>query len=206
MYCITRQEMKFNDLTIPARTKGTIITTNNCNSISPNCCIKVRVEFSFSNISRDDIYNDLEKNNYPFNPISKQTGIVVTLPSKLIYLVSTTNEESIPQWQAEKLLSNEKLKKIKHQYNKHNLCYYIDVYVLRDIIDELEQEFSDWVQKNCTFETLTEENVDDHPLFEVGDRILENISNFEDRKLEYQNKLENATGYTYDFKGGLIWA
>ena len=39
----------------------------------------------------------------------------------------------------------------------------------------------------------------------IGDRLLINVDDFNTGKLRHQRILEEATGFTYNFAGGLIW-
>ncbi|MNP72343.1 hypothetical protein D3C76_1688770 [compost metagenome] len=68
---------------------------------------------------------------------------------------------------------------------------------------------NEWIHNNCEFVELTEEEIENGEGFDgaqAGDRTLSDsgLEKFYIKKLEYQNKLE-TTGFTYDFKGGLIW-
>lgn len=109
---------------------------------------------------------------------------------------------TLNEWQVKEILGEDKSKYIRQ-------TPYIRQYFLSDVVNCLEEEFSDWVQDNCHFRKLTKRDIENGDGFDganPGDRILspKDIEQFNKKKIKYQNRLE-ITGFTYDFKGGLIW-
>jgi hypothetical protein len=110
-------------------------------------------------------------------------------------------------WQLEKIFGKDN---VPQNLLKGKYAYYCKDARLQDVVEYLEEEFAEWVQENCEFITLTEEDIENGFGFddaEEGDTTLsqKGIEQFENKCLEYQNKLE-VTGFTYDFQGGLTWS
>lgn len=212
MYCLTKYEMKFGDVVVPARTKGIVInkiTTDTVNAPG----VYVSMAISNHDINKDVIHNEkiVQKGCRNVNSASLFGVVVDTNTSSVCMDASDKNYfyTGLYDWQLERIFGKGKIPENliigKHKYNGKDAK-------LRDVVDYLEDEFSEWVQKCCEFYTLTEEDIEkdieDRDCFdgaEAGDTILspKGLEQFYAKQLEYQNKLE-TTGFTYDFKGGLI--
>lgn len=200
MKCITRNKMKFNELVIPARTKGTIIwplksfLTPNVPGVSVGIAIALK-DIDFHN---KDVNNELEKETLYGYTKNQMDGITFSTKTNQIYIIPEYmyyDDYKLSLWQAGKILDKEKLDEIEPKFAK---------YPLFEIIETLEEEFADWVTDNCKFKKITKREAENYLLFEAGDKVLVDQEKFANKKLEYQKRLETS-GFTYNFKGGLIW-
>lgn len=110
-------------------------------------------------------------------------------------------------WQFEKIFGKDNIPQQlligKHKYNGKDAR-------LQDVVDYLDEEFAEWVRKNCEFRTIDEDDIENDwrfSDFEVGDETLSDrgLEQFDKKCLEYKNRLE-TTGFTYEFTGGLHWS
>lgn len=212
MYCITRNDMKFGDYFIPARTKAIVINKPAYREANiPGLYLDIAIRLSDAAlkqrktvpINEVEVGNELESTHYQR---SKMVGIEIQTNGEHVFMDagdSFYNDSMIAEWEVKKIFPNgvpEALEKAP---------YHINQYMLQSIIDYLENEFAEWVQKNCDFHKLTKRDIENGEGFDgacPGDRILSNsgMEQFDKKKNEYQARLETI-GFTYDFKGGLIW-
>ena len=209
MYCLTRYEMKFGDVVIPARTKCTVInkiTTDTVNALG----VDVRLAVDNYSIKKKNTENENKVTEYHRNiNDSALIGMTVSTSTTAVYMDAGDElyrYKGIYDWSLERIFGRDKVPEQlflgKHKYNGCDAR-------LRDVIDYLENEFNEWIMNNCEFYSLTEDDIENGEGLggsEPGDQILsENgLEQFYKKKLEYQNKLETI-GFTYDFTGGLIW-
>lgn len=208
MKCITRHEMKFGDVVIPARTE----------------CIIVNKPKTYT-VNAPGVQLNIVINNYDLKlPDKENENKVIEFrnninDASLIGLYIHTNTQSVYMYADDDMykdygLYDWELKNIFGEGNVHeNLIIGKHVYngkdaKLSDVVEYLEEEFSEWVSEKCEYMTITEDNIEDYDFyeFEIGDTTLSDLGlkQFEEKCLEYKKKLE-TTGFTYDFKGGLIW-
>lgn len=219
--CITRYDMKFGDYFIPARTKAVVINKLNSTTVdAPGVWLKISVnlfdmfpeEKKMKGIPANltQINNELEIKSYG-DTSSQLVGITITTNATQVYLdAGARHYEGVTlyDYQVKKIFNGsipENIKKNGHSVWKT----YKDKYDLSFIIEYLEEEFAEWVQQNCQFRTLTEDDIENGIGFdgaEPGDTILseKGYTQFSKKQLEYMKRLE-VTGFTYSFGGGLIW-
>lgn len=212
MNCIIKNDMKFGEYFIPARTKATVINKPKYKEAGvPGLDLYLAISLwdislmqeKSSLISEVEIKNELEKNNRD----TVMTGITVRTDGTKVFMDAGDEfyeKATISEHQAKKVLD---MDEIPTEIEKDN--YNVRPYYLRSIIDYLENEFSKWVQCNCEFYTYTEEDIENRDCLsfaEAGDTTLsqKGLEQFELKKMEYQSKLEKI-GFTYEFEGGLIW-
>lgn len=210
MKCITRYEMKFGDIIVPARTQCRIINKpDTFTADASGVQINVVVENYDINAEYKENENKVIKYRYNVNDASL-SGIFIRTNTQSVYMNAGDKmywDYGLYDWQLEKIFDKGN---IPEGLFKGKYAYYGKDAKLQDVIEYLEEEFAEWVQENCEFIALTEEDIEDGLGFddaEEGDTTLSQngIEQFEKKCLEYQNKLE-TTGFTYDFKGGLIWS
>ena len=204
LYCITRNEMKFGDIVVPARTRCRIIYISDTNTVdAPG--VQVTAYVNLFQLGKKDVKNENIRNTYESR--ASMTGIVIHTNTKAVYVNADSERywyKKLYKWEVEKIFP-EGIPDciIEEEYGK-------PTYPLQSVVEYLEEQFAKWVKQNCEFKEVTEEDIENgecHEDCEPGDRILSQtgIEQFEAKKLEMQNLLERATGFTYDFKGGLIW-
>lgn len=206
MYCLTRYEMKFGDIVIPARTKCSVINKITSNTVNaPGIDVKLSVD-NYT-IRKPYIENENRIILYSQNVnLACLEGIVIDTNTEAVYMDAGDRlyfNSGLYAWELSKIFGEEKVPKhlLIEQYNGKDAK-------LRNVIDCLEDEFGEWVENNCDFIILSKEDIENGECFDgagVGDKMLSDfgIEQFNKKKLEYQKKLE-PTGFTYDFKGGLI--
>lgn len=209
MKCITRYEMKFEDIIVPARTTCRIINkpdifTTDASGVQ----IGVVVDNYYINVENKENENKVIKFRSNVNN-GCLSGIFIRTNTQSVYIDAGDymyRDYGLYDWQLEKIFGKDNVPQnlLKGKYD-----YYGKDAKLQDVIEYLEEEFAEWVQNNCEFITLTEEDIEEGFGFdgaEEGDSTLsqKGIEQFEKKLLEYQNRLE-TTGFTYDFRGGLIW-
>lgn len=211
MKCITRYDMKFGDIIIPARTECTIINNKN---YSPNCPgVFMDVIVNNWDIDKKEIENEflIKEYNSSINK-AKLTGIVLTTNTQSVFVDANNKyyyDYMLSEYQLEKIFSENNIpKEIKIYKNKYLKNGEAKLY---DVIEYFEEKLHDWVCKNCEFQEVSQEQLDNGEInsdFDVGMKVLTDIGleQFYNKSMEYKNKLEQATGLTYNFKGGLIWA
>lgn len=213
MYCLTRRKMKFGDVEIPARTKGYVIE-NDKKFYEPNCHVQLNIFIPFRHLGNiKNIINDLEeKSGFRNYTATEMNGYSFHTKTNEIYLDAEDRRyynHKISKWKADLLFPGNKLddfkeyikplEKFKNKWDK-------DEIFLDDVIGYLELQMINWVEQNGEFRVLEEGDEQlDYGDWEVGDRLLVNVNDFNTEKLHIQGKLEEATGFTYDFDGGLIW-
>lgn len=209
MYCLTRYEMRFGNIVVPARTKCMVINEVNTDTVdAPGVYIRILVKNHDINLNRMQNENKVIKHHSNVNQATL-CGIVIDTDTTAVYMDAGDKlyfNTGVYDWQLEKIFGKENVPQNlllgKYGYNCKDAS-------LQSVIDCLEDDFSSWVMENCEFHTLTEEDIENGDGFdgaEPGDTILSDagLSQFYKKQLEYQNKLETI-GFTYDFKGGLIW-
>lgn len=195
MYAITIKEMKFGDLYVPARTKCLIVSELDFDSVNnPEKVIKIMIESYF--------LGELSKNNSLPTGHAILSGYTISTTLKNVFLDVSHNlfsSREVTNMELEKVFGKDNIPKILQKVSRVELF---------DLIYLMEKEFSAWIDKNCSFYSVKEEDVinGEYASFNVGDKILssESIDLYFDKKQEYQNKLENI-GLTYNFKGSLIF-
>ena len=209
MKCITRYEMKFGDIVVPARTTCKII--NKADTFTADASgVQINIVIDNYYINAEDKQNENEVIKFKSNVNDAcLSGIFIRTNTQSVYMDAGDymyKDYGLYDWQLEKIFGKdnipEGLFKGKHVYNGKDAK-------LQDVVWYLEDEFSEWVSENCEFTTLTEEDIENglgSDGAEEGDSILsqKGIEQFEKKCLEYQNRLE-TTGFTYDFQGGLSW-
>lgn len=209
MKCITRYEMKFGDIIVPARTTCRI--TNKPNTFTVDASgvqINVVVDNYDINIDNKENENKVIKYRYNVNNASL-SGILIRTNTQSVYMDAGDKmywDYGLYDWQLEKIFGKDN---VPEGILKGKYAYYGKDARLQDVVEYLEEEFAEWVQENCEFIILTEEDIENGFGFddaEEGDTTLsqKGIEQFDKKLLEYQNRLE-ITGFTYDFRGGLIW-
>lgn len=211
MYCLIKNEMKFGDYVIPARTKATVINTPNCRESNvPGLDLYLAIslkEIAFK-INKDTLLSELEiKDELNNGGETVMTGITIWTNGNKVLMDAGDNfydEATLYEHQVIKVLGvSEMPQRIEiAQYTRNK-------YYLEDLVSYLEDQFAEWVQNNCEFYTYTEEDIENGECYadaEAGDTTLSDkgIEQFEKKKVEYQSMLERI-GFTYDFNGGLIW-
>ena len=209
MYCLTRYEMKFGKEIIPARTKATIINKLDTDTVdAPG--VNVRLAINNYDIHKRDINNENKIIEY-YNNVNEAAleGIIIDTNTQAVYMNAGDKfyyYTGLYDWQLEKIFGKDnvpnKLLLGRFKYNGKDAK-------LMDVIDYLEDEFAEWVKNNCEFCILSEEDIENGDCIdgaEAGDETLsaKGLEQFYTKQLEYQNRLE-TTGFTYDFKGGLVW-
>lgn len=210
MKCITRYEMKFGDIIVPARTTCRIINKpNTFTADASGVQIGVVVDNYYINVENKENENKVIKFRSNVNN-GCLSGIYISTNTQSVYMDAGDRvywDYGLYDWQLEKIFGKDN---VPQNLLKGKYAYYGKDAKLQDVIEYLEEEFAEWVQDNCEFMTLTEEDIEDNLGFdgaEEGDTTLSQngIEQFEKKLLEYQNRLE-TTGFTYDFRGGLIWS
>ncbi|MDT8718300.1 hypothetical protein IAI10_16655 [Clostridium sp. 19966] len=212
MYCLIKNDMKFGEYFIPARTKARVIGKPNYKEANvPGLDLYLAITLwdivlmqkKSALISEVEIKNELDEK-------SKDTvmvGITIRTDGTTVFMDAGADfyeDATISEYQVKKVLGMDDIpKEIKKDQ------YTVRPYYLRSVIEYFESEFAKWVQDNCEFYTYTEEDIangDCTSDAEAGDTTLseKGLEHFENKKLEYQEKLEKI-GFTYDFKGGFIW-
>lgn len=209
MYCLTRYQMKFGKETIPARTKAIVINKVTTDTVdAPGVYIKLAID-NFT-LHKKDINNENEVIIYHVN-VNDATlgGIIIDTNTQAVYMDAQDKlyyYTGLYDWQLEKIFGKDNIPNNlflgKYKYNGKDAK-------LMDVIDYLDDEFAEWVNNNCEFCILSEEDIQNGDCFdgaEAGDKTLseKELEQFYAKQLEYQNRLE-TTGFTYEFKGGLIW-
>jgi len=216
MYCLTRNNMKFGDYFIPARTIAKVINKPEYKAANIHG-LHLHIAISLFNmapeesriagipVSQTRINNELDPKSLS-ETTSQMFGITLSTIGTEVFLDAGDNfykDAGISKWQAEKIFPNgipNQIEKPPYENNK---------YFLRDIIGYLDNEFAEWVKDNCGFYELSEEDIENGEGLsgsEEGDKILtvHGLEQFEEKRTEYQNRLE-VIGFTYNFKGGLIF-
>ena len=209
MKCITRYEMKFGDIMVPARTECYLIGKPNIYSPSaPGVQISVIVR-NFD-LRLKDIENENKVIEYGYNVNEGSLdGHLIHTNTQSVYMYADDIYENygLYSYELEKIFGEGNVpdKLIlgeKHRYDGKDAKLF-------DVINYLEEEFAEWVNKNCDFMELTEDNIEDYEMndLEVGDTTLtqSGLADFEEKCMEYRKRLE-TTGFTYDFPGGLRWS
>ncbi len=213
MYCITRNDMKFGQYFIPARTKATIIGQPSSHSVNvPGVQLRLAVNLFDAHPKRKtgvpmpevQINDEVEGKGY-YPPDSYMTGITIWSHADRVYMDAGDEfyqYATLGKWELRKIFGEA----IPEEVVKENFC---GGYRLDTTIEYLENEFADWVHENCDFYELTEEDIENGLGFdgaESGNTTLSprGMQKFEDKQLEYKKRLE-VIGFTYEFKGGLIW-
>ena len=200
--------MKFGEYFIPKGTKCTVINKLDTATVdAPGVHLKLSISLwdirknEPCKVSEVQIPDELSGNRYPPTLI----GIVINTNTQNVFLDAGDKlyfNNQLYGWQVQKVLGEiipESITKAEHSNN----------YRLDSVVDFLEDEFSEWVKTNCHFRKLTKRDIENGEGFdgaEAGDKTLSDkgMQQFEKKKREYQKRLETI-GFTYDFKGGLIW-
>lgn len=214
MYCITREDIKFGEYFIPARTRAIVISKLlprevNLPGVQLFITVKLfdirRCKSIGEQIGKNPINNELEEfqiMSYGYAK-SQMTGIEIITRSDKVYLGAEDplfTHATLSKQQVKNILGeNVPGSIIKAGNNKE--------YLLFSVIRHMENEFAQWVHKNCKFYTLNKQDIEDGEAFtgaEPGDRMLtdKGYEQFYLKQLEYKNRLE-TTGWTFEFEGGL---
>lgn len=171
MKCITRNELTFNNITIPARTECRIIESyrldNYINDANHNATIIVRLPI----------------------PQGVIDGVCIKLPLNEIYICADNFEfrnYKVNMWKVEKLFKDNIIPNELYNKNQNGKI------LLLDIIFYLEDEFNKWVVTNCAIKRCSFEDTD-WEYIEPEDKCK-----YITKKMKYTNKLE-ILGFTYDF-------
>lgn len=209
MYCITRNDMKFGEYFIPARTKAEVINKPTYKQADlPGLQLRIVINLFdiHPNKGTGVPLSVAQKNNELKNgAFGQMYGIAIYTNAPQVYLDagdSFYQDSILSEWRVRKIFGEtipESIRKAEFERG----------YLLIDVVYCLEEEFSDWVQDNCHFRKLTKRDIENGDGFDgasPGDRMLsgKGLEQFHEKRLEYQKRLE-VTGFTYDFKGGLIW-
>lgn len=208
MKCITRYDMKFGDVVVPARTECIIVNKPDMFTVNASG-VQLNVVVNNYNLKLKDLENENKVFEHKYNVNNGSLcGIYIHTNTQSVYMYADDymyNDYGLYSWQLEKIFEKDNIPKAL--INKERL-YNRKHAQLLDVVEYLEEEFADWVRENCDMRALTEDDMDEYEFygFEIGDTTLtdEGLEKFEEKCLEYKNKLETI-GFTYDFKGGLIW-
>ncbi|RCX20909.1 hypothetical protein DFR58_101111 [Anaerobacterium chartisolvens] len=211
--CITRKDMKFGGYFIPARSKGVIINKPQYDKVVPG--LNLLISISLYNmrteeerkegvpLSHVERRNELE--SMDGSSSARMIGIVVCADGNQVYI------DGGHKFYEDAHLTGRQIERILGQIppGLHTDEYRKD-YKIRHVIDYMENDFAEWVGLNCEFKPLTKQDIENGEGFDgaaPGDRVLSDagLEAFFSKQREHQNKLEAATGFTYGFKGGLIW-
>ena len=212
MNCIIKNDMKFGEYFIPAGTEARVINTPKYKEAGvPGLDLYLAISFldiqlmqrKSVSINEIEIKDELEKNNRD----TVMTGITIRTNGTKVLMDAGDEfyaKATISEYQAKKVLG---MSEVPNEIRKDE--YHANPYYLESIIYYLENEFSKWVKCNCEFYTCTEEDIENDEslrFVEPGTSVLsqKGLKQFESKKIEYQNMLERI-GFTYNFKGGLIW-
>lgn len=208
MKCITRYEMKFGDIIVPERTECIIVNKPNTYTVNASG-VQLNVVINNYDLKLQNKENENKVIQFRSNVNNASLcGVYVHTNTQSVYMYADDymySDYGLYVWELEKIFGKENVPQNliigKHLYNGKDAK-------LSDVIDYLDEEFAEWVEENCEFETITEENIEDYEFydFEIGDTTLSNLGlkQFEDKCLEYKKRLE-ITGFTYNFTGGLNW-
>lgn len=209
--------MKFGEYLIPARTKATVIGKPNYHEVNiPGLQLRLAINLFDAHPKRKtgvpsfeiEFNNELEElENERFGKSkSYMTGICIWTQGDQVYMNAGDpfyERNNLTEWQMKKIFGENIPENIwKAEFGND--------YRLDSTIEYLEDEFAKWVQNNCDFHYLTEQDIESGEEgfdgAEPGDKILSNLgmNQFEEKQMEYINRLEKI-GFTYEFKGGLIW-
>ncbi|KLU63109.1 hypothetical protein CEB3_c05290 [Peptococcaceae bacterium CEB3] len=216
MYCITREDMKFGQYFVPARTKAKVISKPMYHDVGlPGLQLYIAIKLFDIHpnpkagagvpLSEVEINNELEGVRMNGSN-SKMEGIVVYTHGNQVYMDGGDEfyaSATLSKLMVQRIFGEDIPKFVDKAQYTH------DCYTLESVIGHLENEFSDWVKGNCDFKILTEEDIENGEGMdgsEPGDSVLSELGlkQFYEKQLEFQKKLE-VTGFTYEFKGGLIW-
>lgn len=212
MYCITRNEMKFGQFIVPKRTKCTVLNKLSSRTVdAPGVQVDVSILLWDMQQKKQCLVSEVQIKDEYTNKYNSSffDGITVSTNTENLFMDAGDEFYSncgLYDWQLEKIFGKnnvpEHLFLGKYEYNGADAK-------LSDVIEYLDEEFSKWVEENCEFYALTEEDIENGEGFdgaEPGDTTLSDkgLEAFYKKQLEYQNMLE-STGFTYNFKGGLIW-
>ncbi len=214
MYCLTRNDMKFGNYFVPARTRANLVFKPNSQTVNaPGIHLRIAISlFDMESeedkikgvpITKTEIENQLE-NKYCVH--NKMTGIVIDTDMTQVYM------DANDKFYSDVHLRKQNLEKVFGYIIPEEIekaPYYEDEYSLSSVIDYLDNQFSEWVQNNCHFRKVTKRDIENGDALDgaaPGDRQLSDrgLQEFNTKQLEYKNKLE-VTGFTYEFKGGLHW-
>ncbi|WP_195618698.1 hypothetical protein [Clostridium paraputrificum] len=208
MKCITRYDMKFGDILIPARTECIVVNKPNMYTVNSSG-VQLNIVVRNYDLKLKNIKNENKIIEYGSN-INEATlgGIYIHTNTQSVYMYADeyiNYDYELYLWQLEKIFGKNNIPDSLIMEDTLLMSKYA---TLLDVVEYLEEEFADWVKDNCDMRELTEDDMNEYEFygFEVGDTTLtdEGLAKFEKKCLEYKNKLETI-GFTYDFKGGLIW-
>lgn len=201
MYCILKNEMKFDDVIVPSRTKCRIISHLKSDALKEtNTIIELVIDNYFlGKVNIENENNIVLSDKYKGDFLS---GYYVVSNIDAIYL--DASDEKF----CDNRISKDDLNLIFGEENIPKVLKKIEEPTLFDVVYCLESAFSEWVNNSCDFKIVTEDDIEannEYDAFNPGDKILtiDCVPLYNSKKLEYQNKLEKI-GYTYDFKGGLL--
>lgn len=201
MNCIIKYDLKFNDILIPKRTKARIVSPMNTHITPDAPGVNVTLALYNHTINVTNQENEIECKGSAI-----LSGILISTNTQNIcieYNYRDHHMSSIYTWQLEKIYNPIPEYRAKQAINGNRN------YILDSVIDYMDEELAEWVRSNLKFQNVTKKMIRENDMDEelYGQSVLTNdsLNQFYIKQLEYQNKLEEATGYTYDFKGGLNW-
>ena len=213
MYFLIKNDMKFGEYFIKGRTRARVINKPRYKKVNiPGLDLYLALNLSEIELNKKEsvLVSDIEIKN-ELDEKSKDTvmvGITIRTDGTKVFMDAGDDfyeNATIYESQVKKVLNIESIPEgIKKAEYFSPTSYY-----LRGVVKYLEDEFANWVENNCEFYTYTKEDIENSNCredSEEGDTTLseKGIEQFENKKSEYQYKLEKI-GFTYDFKGGLVW-
>ncbi|NOW07837.1 hypothetical protein [Clostridium beijerinckii] len=213
MYCVIKNDMKFGEYFIKGGTKARVINKPNYKEANiPGLDLYLAINLSDIALQQKEsvleseirIKNELEERCHSN---TEMVGITLITDGTKVLMDAGADfyeEATIYDSQVKRVLEIENIPEKIKKAQYLNRPYY-----LRSIIEYLDNEFAQWVQDNCEFYVYTEEDIKNGDCWadaEPGDTTLSDkgIEQFKNKKIEYQKMLEKI-GFTYDFKGGLVW-
>jgi hypothetical protein len=213
MYCVIKNDMKFGEYFIKAGTKARVIGKPNYKQVNiPGLDLYLAVNLRDIALKQKEsvleseirIKNELEERCHSN---TEMVGITLMTDGTKVLMDAGADfyeEATIYESEVKKVLGTDNIPE-----NIEKAKYLQPPYYVSSLVQYLEDEFTKWVQDNCEFYTYTKEDIENGDCWEdaePGDTTLSEsgIEQFENKKIEYQKMLEKI-GFTYDFKGGLVW-
>jgi len=150
---------------------------------------KIKEKLEISNLDVRGLVINLQKKDFAINYIYREHSKIQIDSRKLV---------DIPLFK-----ENEHMEKIPSGWyigNERGTEYFIN-----EIIDVIENNFTQWVEQNTKTRKIFKYEKDDFP--EGWDRVLtdESYVRFEEKKKELELKFAQVTGLYNEFRGGLLF-
>lgn len=185
MYCLTRYEMKFNmngnEIVVPARTKCEVVLKPKTDTVNAEGVQLGIIIDNYDIGARQFITNENKVIKYGRNiNNSSLEGVYVYTNTSSVYMDANDKlyyNSGLYKWQLEKIFGENKIPKYLIEDCTHD-CMNGKYVKLQDLIYYLEDEFTEWVNNNCEFREITQEDIEeDHVFdgFEVGDFTLSDL-------------------------------